>query len=62
MKYCKLTKSITSQNINVIFAVIGMMDGIRDWNRKNLINYVEIYIKADLIKIINKRKKNLPPK
>ena len=57
MKYCKLTKSITSQNINVIFAVIGMMDGIRDWNRKNLINYAEIYIKADLIKIINKRKK-----
>jgi len=59
MKYCKLTKSITSQNINVIFAVIGMMDGISDWNRKNLINYAEIYIKADLIKIINKRKKKI---
>ena len=59
MKYCKLTKSITSQNINVIFAVIGMMDGIRNWNRKNLINNAEIYIKADLIKIINKRKKKI---
>ena len=29
MKYCKLAKSITSQNINVIFAVVGLMHDIR---------------------------------
>jgi adenylylsulfate kinase-like enzyme len=59
MKYCKLAKFSTSQNINVIFAVIGMMDEIRKWNRKNIKNYVEIYIKSDLTKIINKRKKKI---
>ena len=59
LKYCKLAKLITSQRINVIFSVIGMMDGLRAWNRKNLKNYVEIYIKSDLKKIINKRKKKI---
>tara|TARA_B100000963_G_C22617439_1_gene668097 strand:+ start:649 stop:1179 length:531 start_codon:yes stop_codon:yes gene_type:complete len=58
-KYCKLAKNITSQNVNVIFAVIGMMDKIRSWNRKNQNNYVEIFIKSDLKKIIKAKKKKL---
>ena len=59
MKYCKLAKFITSQNVNVVFAVIGMMDKIRVWNKKNITNYVEIYIKSDLKKIIKKKKKKI---
>tara|TARA_B110000211_G_scaffold230344_1_gene289723 strand:+ start:253 stop:771 length:519 start_codon:yes stop_codon:yes gene_type:complete len=59
MKYCKLSKFITSQNINVIFAVVGMMNSVRNWNRKNIKNYVEIYIKSDLKKIIKKGKKRI---
>ena len=59
MKYCKLAKSITNQNINVIFAVVGMMHRDRAWNDKNIRNYVEIYIKCDLKKIIEKKKKRI---
>ena len=59
LKYCKLAKKITSQNINVILAVIGMRDYLRDWNKKNQKNYVEIYIKTDLQKIIKKGKKRI---
>ena len=59
MKYCKLAKSITNQNINVIFAVVGMMHSVRGWNKKNIKNYVEIYIKSDLKKIIKKGKKRI---
>ena len=59
MKYSKLVKSITSQNINVILAVIGMMEGIRKWNRKNIKNYIEIYIKSDVKKIIKRGKKKI---
>lgn len=58
-KYCKLAKKITSQNVNVILAVIGMMDKLRNWNRKNQSNYVEIFIKSDLKKIIKANKKKL---
>ena len=36
-----------------------MMDKIRTWNRKNIKNYVEIYIKSDLNKIISNKKKKL---
>tara|TARA_B100000787_G_C16142515_1_gene272663 strand:+ start:370 stop:888 length:519 start_codon:yes stop_codon:yes gene_type:complete len=59
MKYCKLARSITSQNINVIFAVVGLMHKVRVWNRKNIKNYIEIYVKSDLKKIIKKRKKKI---
>ena len=59
MKYCKLAKTITNQNINVIFAVVGMMHSVRAWNKKNIKNYVEIYIKSDLKKIIKKGKKRI---
>ena len=59
MKYCKLAKSITNQEINVIFAVVGMMHKVRAWNKKNIKNYVEIYIKSNLKKIIKKGKKRI---
>ena len=59
MKYCKLAKFITNQNINLIFAVVGMMDKIRNWNKKNITNYLEIYIKSDLKKIIKFKKKKI---
>ncbi len=59
MKYCKLARFVTNQNVNVIFAVIGMMEGIRRWNKKNIKNYVEIYIKSNLKVVISKKKKRI---
>ena len=59
LKYCKLSKFITDQNINLIFAVVGMMDEVRDWNKKNIKNYVEIFIKTELKKIIKNKKKKI---
>ena len=49
MKYCRFAKFITNQNINLIFAVVGMMDLVRSWNKKNISNYVEIYINVRII-------------
>lgn len=59
MKYCKFAKFITNQNINLIFAVVGMMNEVRTWNKKNITNYIEIYVKADLKKIIKVKKKKI---
>ena len=36
-----------------------MMDKIRAWNKKNITNYLEIYIKSDLKKIIKIKKKKI---
>ena len=58
-KYCKFVKFITDQNINVIFAVVGMFDEIRKWNRKKISNYIEVYIKSEISIIKRKGKKKL---
>tara|TARA_B100000963_G_scaffold143815_1_gene125282 strand:+ start:1164 stop:1697 length:534 start_codon:yes stop_codon:yes gene_type:complete len=57
--YCRLAKFITNQNINLIFAVVGMFNEPRKWNRKNISNYIEIYIKSNLKEIIKQKKKRI---
>ena len=42
-----------------MFAAVGMMHSIRLLYRKNIKNYVEIYIKSDLKKIIKIKKKKI---
>ena len=58
-KFSKLFKFITNQNINVIFAGVGMFHKLRAYNRKNIKNYVEIYIKTELNQILSTRKKKI---
>ena len=59
MNYCKLAKFITNQKINLIFAVVGLIDETRKWNKKNIDNYIEIYLKSDVKKIVNFNKKKI---
>ena len=58
-KFCKFTKFITNQKINVIFASVGMMHKTREWYKNSVDNYIEIYIKADLNKIIKQKRKKI---
>ncbi len=57
--YHHFSKLITNQKTNLIFNVIGMIDKARKWNRKNIDNYVEIYVKVDIDKVIKRGKKSL---
>ena len=57
--FTKFLKTITSQKINVIFATVGLDDKLRRQNRLNIQNYVEIYIRSDLLKIIKIGKKKI---
>ncbi len=57
--YCQFAKYITNQKINIIFAVVSMFDKPRKWNKQKIKNYVEIYVKSDLKKIIRLRKKKI---
>ena len=58
-KYQKIIKKLSMQKINVIFAVIGMIDKIRKKNKILFKNYVEIYITANFDKLQKKDKKKL---
>ena len=59
IKFRKLSKYITNQKINLIFNVVGLMHSTGRWYRKNIDNYIEIYIKSDLKKIIKLKKKKI---
>ena len=54
-KFSKLFKLITNQNINIIFATVGMMHKIRKIFKKTVKNFFIIYIKSD-VKIIKQKK------
>jgi len=55
--YTRIVKMLTDQKINVIFSLVCLMNQPRIWNRKNITNYLEIYIKSEIKKIIHKNKK-----
>ena len=54
--YSKFCKLITDQNINIIFSTVSLYNKVRSWNKKNIHNYLEIYIEADIKKLIEKKK------
>ncbi len=58
-QYSKFCKFISDQNINVIMSVVGLFHNIHSWNRKNINNYIEIYIKSDLKKIRDHDKRKI---
>tara|TARA_B110001452_G_C15138110_1_gene396318 strand:+ start:420 stop:953 length:534 start_codon:yes stop_codon:yes gene_type:complete len=59
LSFSKLAKFITDQNINIILNVIGMYNAVRKKNKTTIRNYIEIYIEADLKKVIKIGKKKI---
>tara|TARA_Y100000996_G_scaffold52354_1_gene35832 strand:+ start:244 stop:771 length:528 start_codon:yes stop_codon:yes gene_type:complete len=58
-KFRKFAKFVVNQKINLIFAIVGMFHEARSWNKKNIENYVEIYIKSNIKNIIKSNKKKI---
>lgn len=58
-KYCLLAKHVTQNKVNIIISVIGMIDTLRAWNRKNINNYIEIYIDSSIRYLKGRNKKKL---
>lgn len=59
LQYGKFVKFIYSQNINIIFTCVAMFDEVRDYNKKKIQNYYEVFIDASLPQIIKEKKKKL---
>ena len=58
-KYSLFAKYVTEQKINIILAVVGMIEAPRKWNRNNIENYIEIYIQSNIKDIIKLNKKKI---
>ena len=53
----KLVKYISDQKVNVIVSVLSNFPEWLKWNRKNIKNYFEVYLKTDLDILKNRRSK-----
>lgn len=47
-RYSALCRLLTDQGIHVIICTIAMFDEIREWNRDNIENYVEVFLDVDM--------------
>jgi adenylylsulfate kinase len=57
--YAKLGKLLCDQGFVVIIATVSMFDEVRQWNRENIKNYVEVYLQVDLEERIRRDPKKL---
>jgi len=52
-----LCKLFSEQGLNIIFTTVGLFHDLFEYNRNNLKNYTEIYIKTDIKKLLKNKKK-----
>lgn len=59
MRYSRLCAMLSEQELNVICCTISMFDCVRDWNRENIKNYKEIYVKVSMETLVRRDQKGL---
>lgn len=59
MRYSRLCRLLTEQDIYVICCTISMFDEVREWNRRHINNYIEIYIEVPHAVLEQRNQKNL---
>lgn len=58
-QYSRMCKMLADQGVDVVACVIAMFDEVRKWNRDNIENYKEIYLKVPVEKLIERDQKGL---
>lgn len=59
MRYSRLCNMLQKQGMNVVCCTISMFDSVREWNRKNILSYCEIYIKVSMQTLQERDQKGL---
>ncbi len=59
MRYSRLCAMLQEQDMNVICCTISMFDSVREWNRKNIYDYKEIYIKVSMDTLKERNQKGI---
>ena len=55
----KLARYLSNKNVNIIVSILSNYPKWLVWNRKNLKNYYQIYLKVDKKQLFSRNKKNL---
>ncbi len=59
MRYSRLCAMLQEQDMNVICCTISMFDCVRDWNKGNIKNYREIYVRVSMETLLKRDQKGL---
>ena len=59
VRLSNLTKMLADQNIHVVAAVLSIFPEWQQWNRENIDNYAEVYLKASMDTLRKRDIKNL---
>ena len=59
MRYARLCDMLQRQGLNVVCCTISMFDAVREWNRKHIVCYREIYIKVSMDQLQKRDQKGL---
>lgn len=59
MRYSRLCHMLQQQGMNVICCTISMFDDVRNWNRENIVNYREVYVKVTMETLRKRDQKGL---
>lgn len=59
LRYSSLCQLIVNQNITTIISTISMFKEVHLWNRENLPNYIEVYLKVPLSELRKRDPKNI---
>lgn len=59
MCYSRLCNTIVNQGISVVCSTVSMFDDTRAWNRQNIKDYREIYIRASIDVLVERDQKKL---
>ena len=58
-RICQLGKLLDNNGINVVVAILSLFPESREWNRKNINNYFEVFIDSPLEDLIKRDSKGL---
>ena len=59
MRYSRLCAMLEKQGMNVVCCTISMFDSVRQWNRENIYNYREIYVRVSMDTLCARDQKGL---
>ncbi len=59
LQYARLCKILTEQKIHVVCATISLFHQTRDWNRKNIKDYIEVFVDVPLAELIKRDSKQI---
>ena len=58
-QYARLCKLLSDQGMDIVICAIVMFDEIREWNRENFSDYMEIYLEVPMEELQRRNQKKL---